>query len=107
MSHYSTIGDTISCDTPYSAIGIRRIFVFAMPPLLGLSLDCRYFSCRGSVPGRGVLNLKGDILKWDFAVKFPLDKSLLTAPSQAVPIPSLQGLCLDCDRPFLLKEVGV
>ena len=37
VSHYSAIGDTISCDAPYSAIGFRGK---SYPPLLGLSLDC-------------------------------------------------------------------
>ena len=40
VSHYSAIGDTISCDAPYSAIGFRGKAFSAIPPLLGLSLDC-------------------------------------------------------------------
>ena len=40
MSHYSAIGDIISCDAPYRAIGFRGQVFPAMPPLLGLSLDC-------------------------------------------------------------------
>ena len=39
MSHYSAIGDTISCDAPYSAIGFRGK-LFLRYPLKGLSLDC-------------------------------------------------------------------
>ena len=35
VSHYSAIGDTISCDAPYSAIGFRGKFFPAMPPLVG------------------------------------------------------------------------
>ena len=40
MSHYSAIGDTISCDAPDSAIGFRGKHFSAMPLLTGLSLDC-------------------------------------------------------------------
>ena len=41
VSHYSAIGDIMSCDPPYSTIGFRGKFFSAMrPPLLGLSLDC-------------------------------------------------------------------
>ena len=40
VSHYSALGDTISCDAPYSAIGFRGKLSSAIPPLLGLSLDC-------------------------------------------------------------------
>ena len=41
VSHYSAIGDTISCDAPYSAIGLRGKFFFsAISPLVGLVLDC-------------------------------------------------------------------
>ena len=39
VSRYSAIGDTISCDAPYSAIGFRGK-LFLRPPLLGLSLNC-------------------------------------------------------------------
>ena len=35
---FSAIGDTISCDAPYSAI--QRPAFLAIPPLLGLSSDC-------------------------------------------------------------------
>ena len=40
VSRYSAIGDTISCDAPFSAIGFRRKLFLRYPPLLGLSLDC-------------------------------------------------------------------
>ena len=39
VSHYSAIGDTISCDAPYSAIGCRGKLSLRYP-LFGLSLDC-------------------------------------------------------------------
>ena len=32
MSHYSAIGDTISCDAPYGAIGFRGKFFLRCPP---------------------------------------------------------------------------
>ena len=33
LSHYSAIGDTISCDAPYSAIGFRgKLFLQSYPP---------------------------------------------------------------------------
>ena len=32
VSHYSAIGDTISCDAPYSAIGIRGKLFLRYPP---------------------------------------------------------------------------
>ena len=32
VSHYSAIGDTISCDAPYSAIGFRGKFFLRCPP---------------------------------------------------------------------------
>ena len=32
MSHYSAIGDTISCDAPYSAIGFRAKLFLRCPP---------------------------------------------------------------------------
>ena len=38
--HYSAIGDTISCDAPYGAIGLRGRLFLPPPPLQGLSLDC-------------------------------------------------------------------
>ena len=31
VSHYSAIGDTISCDAPYSAIGVRGKFFLRCP----------------------------------------------------------------------------
>ena len=37
VSHYSAIGDTISCDAPYSAIGFKGKLALRYP---GLSLDC-------------------------------------------------------------------
>ena len=40
VSHYSAIGDTISCDAPYGAIGFRGKVFLRYPPLHGLSLDC-------------------------------------------------------------------
>ena len=47
VSHYSAIGDTISCDAPYSAIGLRGKLFLRYPPLI-LSLDCdRPFSRKG------------------------------------------------------------
>ena len=39
VSHYSAIGDTISCNAPYSAIALRGK-LFLRYTLLGLSLDC-------------------------------------------------------------------
>ena len=39
VSHYSAIGDTISCNAPCSAIGFRGR-LFCDSPLQGLSLDC-------------------------------------------------------------------
>ena len=39
MSHYSAIGDTISCDAPYSAIGLRGKLFLRYPlvrPVFGL-----------------------------------------------------------------------
>ena len=39
VSRYSAIGDTISCDAPYSAIGFREA-LSAIPSFQGLSLDC-------------------------------------------------------------------
>ena len=39
MSHYSAIGDTISCDAPYSAIGFRGRKHSATGVLLHLSRD--------------------------------------------------------------------
>ena len=40
VSHYSAIGDTISWDAPYSAIGFRgKPFLRYLPPWLGLSLE--------------------------------------------------------------------
>ena len=32
VSHYSAIGDTISCDAPYSAIGFRGKLFLRYPP---------------------------------------------------------------------------
>ena len=32
VSHYSAIGDTISCDAPYSAIGFRGQLILRYPP---------------------------------------------------------------------------
>ena len=32
VSHYSAIGDTISCDAPYSAIGFRGKLFLQYPP---------------------------------------------------------------------------
>ena len=40
VTHYSAIGDTISCDTPYSAIGFRDKLFLRYPLLQGLSLHC-------------------------------------------------------------------
>ena len=34
VSHFSAIGDTISCDAPYSAIGFRGKFLLRNPPLV-------------------------------------------------------------------------
>ena len=34
VSHYSAIGDTISCDAPYSAIGFRGKLLLRYPPLV-------------------------------------------------------------------------
>ena len=39
VSHYSGIGDTISCDAPYSAIGFRGK-LFLRYPLVRSVLDC-------------------------------------------------------------------
>ena len=40
LLNYSAIGDTISCDAPYNAIGFKGKQAFlAIPPLQGLSLD--------------------------------------------------------------------
>ena len=39
VSHYSAIGDSISCDAPYSAIGFRAKLLLRYPlvrPILGL-----------------------------------------------------------------------
>ena len=40
VSHYRAIGNTISCDAPYSAIGFIGKLFLRYPPLLALSLDC-------------------------------------------------------------------
>ena len=41
VSQHSAIGDTISCDAPYGAIGFRgKFFLRCPPPIQGLSLDC-------------------------------------------------------------------
>ena len=41
VSHYGAIGDTISCDAPYSVIGFGgKLFLRKASPLQGLSLDC-------------------------------------------------------------------
>ena len=37
VSHYSAIGDTISCDAPQKRDLLQRQVFSAMPPLLGLS----------------------------------------------------------------------
>ena len=40
VSHYSAIGDTISCDAPFSTVGPHwQAFPAIPPPLQGLSLD--------------------------------------------------------------------
>ena len=40
VSHYSAIGDTTSCDSPCSAIGLRGISFSPIAFFQGLSLDC-------------------------------------------------------------------
>ena len=40
VSHYSAIGDTISCDARYGVIGFRAKLFLRDTPLLGLSWDC-------------------------------------------------------------------
>ena len=40
VSRYSAIGDTISCNAPIYRDRLQRQAFSAIPPLLGLSLDC-------------------------------------------------------------------
>ena len=40
VSHYSVIGDIVLCDAPIQRDRLQRRVLSAMPPLLGLSLDC-------------------------------------------------------------------
>ena len=53
VGHYNAIGDTISCDAPYSAMGIRGKLLLRYP-LVGLSLDCDRPLLQKEVLSRGV-----------------------------------------------------
>ena len=55
VSHCSAVGETISCDAPYSTIGFRGKIFLRYPLLLGLSLDCDRPLLRKEVGGVAVI----------------------------------------------------
>ena len=54
VSHYSAIGDTISCDAPYSAMGFRGKLFLRYPPFLACLLTAIGHLQGRSIGGRGI-----------------------------------------------------